>query len=72
MRLYRYQFGMRGHRAPKAFNEHEHIVDAIANRDGEMAELLMRLHIRSSRKNIERMLEQQDPNAIKHPRLLNP
>lgn len=71
MRLYRYQFGMRGHRAPKAYSEHEHIVDAIANRDGEMAELLMRLHIRSSRKNIERMLKNPDPNATKYPQPLN-
>ena len=63
MRLYRYQFGMRGHRVPKAYNEHEHIVDAIANRDGEMAELLMRLHIRSSRKNIERLLKDSDPST---------
>ncbi len=59
MRLYRYQFGMRGQRVPRAYVEHEHIVDAIANRDGEMAELLMRSHIRSSRKNIERLLEEQ-------------
>jgi DNA-binding GntR family transcriptional regulator len=71
MRLYRCQFGMRGHRAPKAYSEHEHIVDAIANRDGEMAELLMRLHIRSSRKNIERMLKNPDPNATKYPQPLN-
>jgi DNA-binding GntR family transcriptional regulator len=71
VRLYRCQFGMRGHRAPKAYTEHEHIVDAIANRDGEMAELLMRLHIRSSRKNIERMLKKQDPNATKYPQPLN-
>lgn len=67
MRLYRYQFGMRGHRVPKAYNEHEHIVDAIANRDGEMAEVLMRLHIRSSRKNIERMLKDKNSSAPKYP-----
>jgi DNA-binding GntR family transcriptional regulator len=67
MRLYRYQFGMRGHRVPKAYSEHEHIVDAIANRDGEMAEWLMRLHIRSSRKNIERMLKDKDSNTSINP-----
>jgi DNA-binding GntR family transcriptional regulator len=32
------------------------IVDAIANQDGEMAELLMRQHIRLSRMNIERQI----------------
>lgn len=56
MRLYRYQFGMRSQRATRAYVEHEHIVDAIENRDGEMAELLMRAHIRSSRKNVLNML----------------
>lgn len=59
MRLYRYQFGMRSQRATRAFVEHEHIVDAIENRDGEMAELLMRAHIRSSRKNIEKRLQDE-------------
>lgn len=56
MRLYRYQFGMRSQRVARAYVEHEHIVDAIANRDGEMAELLMRSHIRSSRKNVEKKI----------------
>ena len=56
MRLYRYQFGMRSQRATRAFVEHEHIVVAISNRDGEMAELLMRAHVRSSRKNIQNLL----------------
>jgi DNA-binding GntR family transcriptional regulator len=72
VRLYRYQFGMRSNRVPKAYSEHVHIVDAIANRDGEMAELLMRLHIRSSRKNIESMLKKQDLDASQLPQPLNP
>ena len=56
VRLYRYQFGMQSRRAPRAYGEHEHIVDAIERRDGELAELLMRHHIRASRENVERML----------------
>ncbi len=56
VRLYRYQFGMRSKRGPAALAEHQHIVDAIARGDGEMAELLMRTHIRASRENVERML----------------
>jgi DNA-binding GntR family transcriptional regulator len=59
MRLYRYQFGMQSRRGPRAFTEHEHIVDAIERRDGELAELLMRHHIRASRSNVERMLAEQ-------------
>ena len=56
VRLYRYQFGMRSKRGPAALAEHRHIVEAIARGDGEMAELLMRSHIRASRENVERMI----------------
>ncbi len=61
VRLYRYQFGMQSRRAPLAFEEHGHIVAAIERRDGELAELLMRHHIRASRENVERMLAEQRP-----------
>jgi DNA-binding GntR family transcriptional regulator len=57
MRMYRYQFGMQSRRAKPALLEHGHIVDAIADHDAEMAELLMRRHIRSSRKNVEQLLK---------------
>jgi DNA-binding GntR family transcriptional regulator len=56
VRLYRYQFGMPSKRGPQAFAEHGHIVDAIERRDPEMAELMMRSHIRASRENVERLL----------------
>ncbi len=56
VRMYRYQFGMASPRAVPAFVEHEHIVNAIADRDAELAELLMRRHIRSARANVERQL----------------
>ena len=59
VRLYRYQFGMRSKRGPAALAEHRHIVDAIERGDGEMAELLMRAHIRASRENVERMLAEK-------------
>ena len=59
VRLYRYQFGMSSKRGPRAFVEHEHIVDAIERRDAEMAELMMRAHIRASRENVERLLSKQ-------------
>jgi DNA-binding GntR family transcriptional regulator len=54
MRMYRYQFGMASSRARDAFREHGHIVEAIAGRDAEMAELLMRRHVRVSRENVAR------------------
>lgn len=53
VRMYRIQFGMNSPRATRAFDEHSRIIDAIADRDGELAELLMRRHIAASRKNIE-------------------
>lgn len=60
VRLYRYQFGMPSKRGPRAFVEHEHIVDAIERRDPEMAELMMRSHVRASRENVERLLREQE------------
>jgi len=56
MRLYRYQFGRVSQRAFPALDEHGTIINAIADGDGEMAELLMRHHIRRSRRNIEQMM----------------
>lgn len=55
-RMYRCQFGTGSDRARGAIKEHELIVDAIAERDGELAELMMRRHIRASRRNVERRL----------------
>jgi DNA-binding GntR family transcriptional regulator len=56
MRMYRYQFGRVSQRAFPALDEHSYVVSAIADGDGEMAELLMRNHIRRSRRNIEQMM----------------
>lgn len=58
VRMYRVQFGMTGPRVTTAFDEHRHIVKAIANRDGELAEILMRRHILYSKNSIERKLQQ--------------
>jgi DNA-binding GntR family transcriptional regulator len=56
IRLYRYQFGMVSKRVPRAFVEHGQIVDAIRQRDGELAQFLMIRHISASRKNVEEMI----------------
>lgn len=56
VRMYRVQLGMAGPRVTTAFEEHSNIVRAIANRDGELAEMLMRRHILYSKNNIERKL----------------
>ena len=53
IRMYRVQMGMTGPRVSKAFDEHLAIINAIDNRDGELAELLMKRHISYSMNNIE-------------------
>ncbi len=60
VRMYRYQFGMNSPRASRAFNEHSQIIQAISDRDGELAEILMRRHIAASRQNIENKIAQQN------------
>lgn len=59
VRMYRVQLGMNGPRVSKAFDEHKAIINAIANRDGELADLLMRRHIGASRLNIQIQLNSE-------------
>lgn len=56
VRMYRVQLGMTGPRVTTAYDEHKNIVNAIANRDAELAEMLMRRHILYSRNSIETKL----------------
>lgn len=58
-RMYRIQYSATPNRPAQAFIEHHRILDAIAQRDGELAELLMRRHIRASRLNIEHQIQQE-------------
>jgi len=60
MRMYRYKFSLRRDRPVAALKEHWRIIDAVADRDGELAELLMRRHIRSTRNAIERHFSNPD------------
>ena len=55
-RMYRIQHSATPNRPAQAFAEHHRILDAIAEGDGELAELLMKRHIRTSRLNIERQI----------------
>lgn len=56
IRMYRVQLGMAGPRITTAFDEHKQIVQAISNRDAELAEMLMRRHILYTRNNLEQKL----------------
>jgi DNA-binding GntR family transcriptional regulator len=53
IRMYRYQFSTASPRPYKALKEHRRIVDAIEDRDAELADLLMRRHIRAARISVE-------------------
>lgn len=56
IRMYRVQLGMAGPRVTTAFDEHRHIVQAISNRDAELAEILMRRHILYTKQNLQKTL----------------
>ncbi len=56
LRMYRYQSPQSESRSVIALNEHKQILFAIRNRDGELAELLMRRHISASQKLITNSL----------------
>jgi DNA-binding GntR family transcriptional regulator len=56
VRMYHCRFGMKRDRAQAALKEHGLIVDAIAERDGELAEWLTRRHVRASGRAVEMRL----------------
>jgi DNA-binding GntR family transcriptional regulator len=60
VRMYRYRSSRTASRPQRALTEHRRILDAIAERDGELAELLMRRHLSSARKSIAAQLEAPD------------
>jgi DNA-binding GntR family transcriptional regulator len=59
-RMYRIQYSTTPNRPRQAYAEHHRILDAIADHDGELAEILMRRHIRASRINIEQQIAQSN------------
>ena len=56
MRMYRHKFSAHRGRPAKALAEHRRILSALAERDGELAEILMRRHIGAARQTIEQTL----------------
>lgn len=58
VRMYRYRLSTSAGRPHRALGEHRRIVEAIAQRDGELAEFLMKRHINAARKNIERKIKE--------------
>ena len=58
VRMYRYRLSTSAGRPHMALGEHRRIVEAIAQRDGELAEFLMKRHINAARSNIEQKIEE--------------
>lgn len=62
VRMYRYQTSTGIKRPTQALHEHRRIVEAIEQRDAELAELLMRRHIQVSLNNLERRIIEGEPH----------
>lgn len=63
LRMYRYQSPSTQSRPTLALNEHFQILTAIKERDAELAEMLMRRHIKRSRELIEnQLIEEKEKN----------
>jgi len=58
VRMYRYRLSTSTGRPHRALGEHRRIVEAIAERDGELAEFLMKRHINAARENLERKFQE--------------
>lgn len=57
LRVYRFNSSTNIGRASAAIHEHEQVLEALKARDADRAEYKMREHVRKSRENLERMIE---------------
>jgi DNA-binding GntR family transcriptional regulator len=60
LRMCRYRTSRNADRPRPALSQHRQIVEAIAQRDGEFAELLMRRHIRGAWQSIRAMIDAEE------------
>ena len=63
LRMCRHRSSQTPERPLRALQEHQQITDAIANRDPELAELLMRRHISGAWKIVKTLLEIEEDKA---------
>ena len=66
LRMCRHRSSKAPARPAKALSEHRQVVEAIANRDAELAELLMRRHISGAWKVVKNILDQESLEKDKH------
>ena len=60
LRMCRYRTSRNAQRTKPALNQHRQIVDALAQRDGELAEMLMRRHIQGAWRSISEMIDKDE------------
>ena len=60
LRMCRYRTSRNAERTGPALQQHRQIVDALAQRDGEMAEMLMRRHIQGAWRSISEMIDKEE------------
>lgn len=60
LRMCRYRTSRNAQRTQPALVQHRQIVDALRQRDGELAELLMRRHIRGAWQSISEMIDKEE------------
>jgi len=60
LRMCRYRTSRNAERTGPALQQHRQIVSALAQRDGELAEMLMRRHIQGAWQSISEMIEQEE------------
>jgi len=60
LRMCRYRTSRNAERTGPALQQHRQIVAALAQRDGELAEMLMRRHIQGAWQSISEMIEQEE------------
>ena len=63
LRMCRYRTSRNAQRTRPALQQHRQIVDALAHRDGELAELLMRRHIQGAWRSISEMIDKEEKAA---------
>lgn len=63
LRMCRYRTSRNAERTGPALQQHRQIVDALAQRDGELAEMLMRRHIRGAWHSISEMIAKEEEEA---------
>lgn len=64
LRMCRQRSGQTPERPLRALKEHKNIVEAIANRDAELAEMLMKRHISGAWKIVKKVLNDEQTNKI--------